>query len=70
MELGCEQVAGISQLMLFHRPNKQTLDLMTKIHGITMVITVQDEKESVGDVIKLSKYYGLKHIWIPLKGAN
>ena len=55
MELGCEQVAGISQLMLFHRPNKQTLELMKEIHSITMVITAQDENESVGDVIKLCK---------------
>ncbi len=39
--------------MLFHRPTKQTIDLMKEIHNITMIITAQDEHESVGDVVKL-----------------
>ena len=35
-----------------------------------MIITAQDEQESVGDVIKLCKEEGLTHFWIPLRGAN
>lgn len=69
-ELGLEPAAGNSELLLFHRPTKQTLELLKEIKGITLVISAQDDHESVGDVVKLAGQEGLQHYWIKLRGAN
>ena len=35
-----------------------------------MIVTVQRESEKPGDIKKSCNKYGIKHMWIPLEGAN
>ena len=68
--LGCAAVASSSQLMLFHRPSDATIKILKELHGITMIVTAQDEQENVKDVKKLCEKHKLEWFWIPLRGAN
>lgn len=61
---------GLSQLMCYHRPTLNTLRLLQKEHGVTMVVTAQASRECPNDVKKICDQLNIKHFYIELNGAN
>jgi protein-tyrosine phosphatase len=56
-------------LAFFHRPSKAGLNILKQI-GCTCVITLQSESEQAQEITGFCRQLDLKHVWVPLQGAN
>ena len=61
---------GKSEVGCFHRPSPHQIRHMRDIQKVSLIVTVQQDSEQPKDVAASCKQFGLKHIHIPLEGAN
>ena len=61
---------GNSEFTIWQRPSMLQINKFVEIHGITMIVTIQGEKEKPSDIIKECNRLKLKHYNITLTDVS